>query len=383
MRVNQYYLTMNNTCGHYQDNVAQYFIANAGSLYGAGLIAVLFGAGNQCQTTYTDGQNDGITNNGGAPTTDTLGYCNACNTHSAAYADDDGGFLRVFVGQYYTGIPPRPFKGMYTLDGWGGISADDSLAVSSSAYWPGWNIARVARAQPGANAPQSGFVLDGFGGLHPYGAPGLSETAGSSSHYWGWDIARDFAFMPDGTGGFVLDGFGGLHPFRVNGSTGALTALGNPYWGGWDIARRVVIFPDASGGYILDGFGGVHPFGINGPVPAGVSNIVGTSYWPGWSIARDLVLVPGNGNHSGYVLDGYGGLHPFHPTGDGSTQPGAIPSAYFGWDITRGVFFLPGSATSGYTLDGYGGVHAFGGAPGISNHPYWSGRDLAKNVWGA
>ena len=98
---NQYFLTMNNTCGHYQDNVAPYFISHASDLFSAGLIAVLFGAGNQCQTTYLDGAKDGVTNNGGATTTDALGGCAACNTHTSTVADDDGGFLRQFVGQYY------------------------------------------------------------------------------------------------------------------------------------------------------------------------------------------------------------------------------------------------------------------------------------------
>jgi hypothetical protein len=98
---NQYFLTMNNTCGHYQDNVAQYILAHPGDFYSAGLIAVLFGAGNACQTTYTDGAGDGITNNGGVPTTDSAGYCIACNTHTSVWPDDDGGFLRIFVGRYY------------------------------------------------------------------------------------------------------------------------------------------------------------------------------------------------------------------------------------------------------------------------------------------
>jgi hypothetical protein len=98
---NQYYLTMNNTCGHYQDNVAQYFIAHATDLFNAGLVGVLFGAGNACQTTNTDYPADGVTNNNGAPTTDTLGGCSACNTHTSVYSDNDGGFLRVFVGYYY------------------------------------------------------------------------------------------------------------------------------------------------------------------------------------------------------------------------------------------------------------------------------------------
>jgi len=222
---NQYFLTMNNTCGHYQDNVAQYFISHASNLYAAGLIAVLFGAGNSCQTNNTDAQHDGITNNGGITTTDAPGYCSACNTHMSTSTDDDGGFLRQFVGQYYGVTTTAPLKGPYTLDGWGGVHGDVGPSPNVTAYWPGWNIARAAHAQPEVNSPQSGAVLDGYGGLHPYGAPISIQT----SAYWsGWDIARDFAFLPDGTGGFVLDGYGGLHAFRVNGATAPLQAVGTP-----------------------------------------------------------------------------------------------------------------------------------------------------------
>jgi hypothetical protein len=101
---NQYFLTMNNTCGHYQDNVAAYFIAHPSDLFSAGLVAVLFGAGNACQTSYDDSQTDGVTNNNGIPTTDQLGGCSACNTHTSTWADDDGGYLRIFVGNYYAGL---------------------------------------------------------------------------------------------------------------------------------------------------------------------------------------------------------------------------------------------------------------------------------------
>jgi hypothetical protein len=287
------------------------------------------------------------------------------------------------VGAGPTSTPPyvsSAFKGLYTVDGWGGINSDDSVPVNVTAYWPGWKIVRTAKTLPGANAPKSGFTLDGFGGLHPYGAPALSETSGSSGHYWGWDIARDFAFLPDGTGGFVLDGFGGLHPFRLNGSTAPLSAQGAPYWG-WDVARKVVIFSDGTGGYVLDSYGGLHPFGINGPPPASTTTLATTGYW-GWNIARDIVLVPGNGNYSGYVLDGFGGLHPFHPTTDGSTMPAPISSAYWGWDIGRGIWLMPGSATDGYTLDGYGGLHPFGAAAAIRSSTYW-GIDVARNLVGA
>ena len=103
---NQYYLTENNTDGHYQDNRAEYFLANTSALQAAGITAVLFGAGNAGQATYTDLKGDGITNNNGVPTTDTLGSCSACNTHASTYSDDDGGYLRVFAGQFYTPAPP-------------------------------------------------------------------------------------------------------------------------------------------------------------------------------------------------------------------------------------------------------------------------------------
>jgi len=103
---NQYFLTMNNTCGHYQDNVAPYFIGHPTELFNAGLVAVLFGPGNGCQTMYDDSKGDGVTNNNGAPTTDQLGGCNACNTNVSSWADDDGGYLRIFVGRYYSGHSP-------------------------------------------------------------------------------------------------------------------------------------------------------------------------------------------------------------------------------------------------------------------------------------
>jgi hypothetical protein len=127
---NQYFLTMNNTCGHYQDNVGPYFISHASSLYSSGLIAVLFGAGNACQTSYWDQQTDGVTNNGGVPTTDLLGYCNACNTHLAQSSDDDGGFLRTFVGQYYAGCVTQ--GGSPVLAGFSGSGKADLAFISGS-----------------------------------------------------------------------------------------------------------------------------------------------------------------------------------------------------------------------------------------------------------
>jgi len=85
---------MDNSWGHYQDNRVQYWLgdwSHLQALAGDGVIAVLFGAGADGCTMYTDDRNDGITNpspiNG--------------NDQVASYADDDGGYLRLSAAAYY------------------------------------------------------------------------------------------------------------------------------------------------------------------------------------------------------------------------------------------------------------------------------------------
>jgi N-acetylmuramoyl-L-alanine amidase len=280
-------------------------------------------------------------------------------------------------------VDPLPFSGLYTVDAYGGVHGDSSQPLAVTAYWPGWTIARQARTLPVASgAPQTGFVLDGYGGLHSFGAP-LTETAGASGHRWGWDIARDLAFLPNGQGGLVLDGYGGLHPFWVNGSNAPIVVTGAAYWG-WDIARKLVIFPDGSGGYVLDGWGGIHPFGINGAPPVAAASLAGGGYWQGWDIARDIVLVPGDGGHSGYLLDGFGGIHPFHPTTDGSVLPAAVATQRWDFDFARRIWLTQAAtaaAPTGYVLDGSGGLSAVGAVP-LPDHPYWVGFDIAVGLVG-
>ncbi len=274
-----------------------------------------------------------------------------------------------------TATQSHPFQGLYTQDAYGGVNADGSPPLAASAYWPGWQIAKTARALPGG-IPDTGAVLDGWGGLHSYGA---AMTLTTSAYWPHWDVARDFAFLPDGSGGYVLDAFGGLHPFSVNGKPMPPATSIDSYWPNWYIAKRVVIFSDGTGGYVLDAFGGVHGFGIGHPRPPAVSL---TGYWPNWDIARDLALIPGT--HAGYVLDGWGGLHAFTPGGQ-TMPPTLAGSAYWPhWDIARAVWLLPGSTASapgGYVLDGYGGLHQFGNAPAPPPYPYW-GRDIARSLAG-
>src|SRR2546427_3807108 len=288
-----------------------------------------------------------------------------------------------------TATPSHPFRGMYTMDAYGDVGPEGSPPVATSGNWPGWKIARTGHAVPGANSPESGLYMDGYGGLHTYGS--AIATVNSPAYWQGWDIARDFAFLPDGSGGYLLDGYGGLHPFSVHrsfGSPGFALNRGimpppvrdGPYWSGWDIARKVVIFSDGTGGYVLDGFGGVQPFGIGQPAPP---KPVLTGYWPGWDIAHDIALIPGT--HSGYVMDGYGGVHPFAPPGQ--TMPPTIQNAYApGKDIARAIWLVPSSTLTqpeGYLLDGYGGLHPLGAVPAaVVPAPYW-GYDITRSLWGA
>src|ERR1700674_3175006 len=75
-----------------------------------------------------------------------------------------------------------------------------SPPLSITAYWPGWKIARMAKALPGS-MPQSGAVLDGWGGLHSYGAPIRSEQSAAEHHR----LLAGLEDRPHGEGSAGLD----------------------------------------------------------------------------------------------------------------------------------------------------------------------------------
>ena len=252
------------------------------------------------------------------------------------------------------GVP----DGGYVLDGWGGLHPFGGAPVAApSAYWRGWDIARAVATRPDN---RSGYVLDGWGGLHPFGgAPSVGITA-----YWkGWDIARGLALRPDGRSGYVLDGWGGLHAFGGAPPVGAST-----YWKGWDIARGVVLDAcdtDGSSGWVLDGWGGLHPFG-------GAPRMAAW-YLPGVDLARGITSWCNGGRPAGYVLDGWGRLHPF-----GDATP-VETTTWPGWDIARGVV-MDRARDGGWVVDGWGGIHRFGGARQVGPSAYWRGWDIARGV---
>jgi hypothetical protein len=245
-----------------------------------------------------------------------------------------------------------PFKEMYGVDGFGGMHPGSSAPVGGASSWPGWDIARGVAVAPGG---AGGYVLDGWGGVHPFGnAPPVNGFPNWS----GWDIARGIVLRADGRSGYVLDGWGGLHPFGTSGNMPPDVNI-TGHWPGWDIARAVQLRPDGKSGYVLDGWGGLHPFGAPNFMAPDVQR---TGYWGGWDIAHRFVLAAsGTG---GYVLDGWGGLHPFGTPNNVPATP-QLTGYWSGWDIARGVVLIPGSGTQGYVIDGWGGYHPFGGAPAV------------------
>ena len=94
------------------------------------------------------------------------------------------------------------------------------------------------------------YVLDGYGGVHGGGGAPVITPA---TPYFGWDIARDFFYVPTSTsdtnygdGLLVLDGFGGVH---TGGKLSTVSLPASPYFG-WDIARAIAfrrIDPQAYG----------------------------------------------------------------------------------------------------------------------------------------
>jgi len=99
---NQSFLSVNNTDDHYQDNRAEYFFGHVSDLVNAGVVALLFGRGNDGSTAQTDDHGDGVTNPTAVCTSD--GQSSGpptCTSQTATVSDDDGGYLRQAAAGYY------------------------------------------------------------------------------------------------------------------------------------------------------------------------------------------------------------------------------------------------------------------------------------------
>lgn len=241
--------------------------------------------------------------------------------------------------------PPAPLPhsiGGFVLDDWGGIhpfrtgtAAPPAIAVPGP-YWPGQDVVRGIASGGGG-----GYVIDDWGGIHPYATLGGGVGLTHGGPYWrGLDVVRGITLLPNGTGGYVLDDWGGLHPFGVGSYAAPPAPKGGPYWASTDAARGVTILPDGSGGYVIDAWGGLHPFLIPGSGHTMPLKSVNGPYWPGQDVVRGVAVdAEGNG---GYVLDGWGGLHPFGIPATTGVIPTPSSGPYWaGQDVTRGISVVP------------------------------------------
>ena len=195
-----------------------------------------------------------------------------------------------------------------------------------------------------------GYELDLHGGVHALGtAPPVTITASWPKS----DMARGLVLRPDCQSGYVLDGWGGLHPF-YSAAVGP-TLDTNPhvtgFWPNMDIARSVDYVGEINGvdsGYVLDGHGGVHEWGDAAPLSSSEY-----PYWPDLDMARTIIPYMLDPNGAGYVLDAWGGVHPI-----GSAPRVVSTSWYWEVDIARGMALSPGS-TTGYYVDSLGSVQTF------------------------
>jgi hypothetical protein len=217
------------------------------------------------------------------------------STPTARAGLDTANGIRQFIvgtgGSFFTGLAGRRANSQRSQNDTYGIL---EMTLSAAAY--SWRFVPVG----GSTYSDTGTTA-----CHePQPAPPPPPPTGP---YWqGWDIARGVTVLPSGNGGYMVDAYGGLHPFRIQSTPPAVR--NGSYWPGWDIVNGVTA-TGGRGGYVVDGFGGTHPWANGSATRPGAAR--GGPYWPGWDIARGIdAHVPSSGAVSGYVLDGYGGLHP-------------------------------------------------------------------------
>jgi hypothetical protein len=358
---NQRYLTMNNSCGHYQDNVAEYVLGHTGDLYSSGIVAVLFGAGNACQTSFTDAQNDGVTNNNGVPTSDAQGWCTACNATPSTVSDDDGGYLRTAVGGYYRGLPPLPppappgppppppagAAGYRMVGSDGGV-----FSFGAAPFYGSTGGVRLNQPIAGmASTPGGGgyWLVASDGGVFAFGnARFFGSTGGMRLN----QPIVGMAATPDGGGYWLVASDGGIFAFGdagFHGSTGGLR-LNQPITG-------MAATPDGGGYWLVASDGGVFAFsdaGFHGSTGGTRLNqpITGMAATPG---GRGYWLVASDG---GVFAFGDAGFH-------GSTGGLHINQPIAGMLTTR-------SGGGYWMVASDGGVFAFGDAPflgSMGGHP--------------
>jgi hypothetical protein len=244
-------------------------------------------------------------------------------------------------------------------------------------YRPGRDVFRDMEL----TGPSSGYVLEANGHVNPFGgAPGVVVQPTFS-----FRIARSLEIWYSGGGsfsGYVLSGYGSLHPWATAGAPLPPGLEISPWWPGWDIARDFEFTQQYDGtskaaGFILSGYGSLHRFASSGAVvPQAIDD---GPYWPNFDIARDLELsTDGPGQAAGLILSGWGSLHAWSTTGLESPATPTDGPWWPGWDIARDFAWEEG--VFGWVLSGWGSTHGFNGATPLSDTPYFPGVDIARDL---
>lgn len=164
---NQFYATMDNSEGHYQDNRAEYFFEHTAELAAIGVVGLLFGPGGLAGTAYYDRRGDGITNAPVVCTADGVSEGRVCNDHPSVVADDDGGYLRSAASAYYRAplplpvptrapAPPASEPIVTFVAGWGG-----NIHVAAAGYaFPRGTVLTLTPAPAPGNL-FLGWIVDG------------------------------------------------------------------------------------------------------------------------------------------------------------------------------------------------------------------------------
>jgi hypothetical protein len=98
---NQYFRTVDNSWGHYQDNRIEYLLDHVRELIRVGIVGLLFGGGAGGTTVNHDEQGDGVTNPPASCSPRGTSEGVICNDHASEWSDDDGGYLRMVADRYY------------------------------------------------------------------------------------------------------------------------------------------------------------------------------------------------------------------------------------------------------------------------------------------
>lgn len=144
----------------------------------------------------------------------------------------------------YVGVNFKPYPSSY---GNNGVRMSGATWDNYSGWCGHQHVPENSHGDPGA-------INIAYLMADPAQTEGVNDVAVGSDPK---DLVRDVVYNSATGKGYVLDGWGGIHPLN-----GARPVTGNGYWQGWDIARKLIITNwDAPAGFTVDGYGGVHVFG--------------------------------------------------------------------------------------------------------------------------